>query len=122
MKTFLSFKDSPRSPLGHSPNTKCELKRDSVPSPPHRLALDGLAEELAGGDEHRADDEHGDRPFVVQLERQVVDRDLADAKEYLSRGLGEARGLNTLRTWQNSKFELEYPKDPYVWMLGCHLS
>ena len=53
----------------------------------HRLALDGLPEELAGGDEDGADDEHGHCPFVVQLEGQVVDGDLAHAKEDLSRGL-----------------------------------
>ena len=59
----------------------------------HRLALDGLSEELAGGDEDGADDEHGDGPFVVQLEGQVVDRDLAHPKEDLSRGLRAFRGV-----------------------------
>ena len=63
----------------------------------HRLALDGLSEELAGGDEDGADDEHGDGPFVVQLEGQVVDGDLAHPKEDLSRGLRTCRrGLNAL--------------------------
>ena len=58
----------------------------------HRLALDGLSEELAGGDEDGADDEHGDGPFVVQLEGQVVDGDLAHTKEDLSRSLYTGRG------------------------------
>ena len=65
---------------------KEETKRETS-SLTHRLALDGLSEELAGGDEDGADDEHGDGPFVVQLESEVVDGDLAHAKEDLSRGL-----------------------------------
>ena len=71
---------------------KEETKRETS-SLTHRLALDGLSEELAGGDEDGADDEHGDGPFVVQLEGQVVDGDLADAKEDLSRGLRAFRGV-----------------------------
>ena len=66
-------------------------------TPTHRLALDGLSEELAGGDEDGADDEHGDGPFVVQLEGQVVDRDLAHTKEDLSRGLYTSRGEGGLK-------------------------
>ena len=71
---------------------KEETKRETS-SLTHRLALDGLSEELAGGDEDGADDEHGDGPFVVQLEGQVVDRDLAHPKEDLSRSLSTCRGV-----------------------------
>ena len=58
----------------------------------YRFALDGVSEELGGGHEDGGDDEEGHGPLVVELEREVVDGDFADAEEDFGRGLGDTDG------------------------------
>ncbi len=86
--------------LATQTHAQADTKREQSSSRTDRLALNGLSEELAGGDEDGGDDEERHRPLVEELEREVVNGDLANAKEDFGRGLGDADGSGHIRSGQ----------------------
>ena len=56
----------------------------------HRFTCNRVSEKLAAADGDTASDEQADRPLVEELEGEVVDGDLADAKHHLGGALDQA--------------------------------